>query len=63
MITNKRHKNSWQKSLEDIMYKYVDLCVELKMGKYAKVRSPLAGPAKPSGSFMFLVSLKSASGG
>jgi len=35
VITSKRHR-TWQKVLETIMFKYVDLCVELKKGRYAK---------------------------
>ena len=35
VITSKRHR-TWQKILETIMFKYVDLCVELKKGRYAK---------------------------
>ena len=37
VITSKRHR-TWQKILETIMFKYVDLCVELKKGRFAKVR-------------------------
>lgn len=36
VITSKRHR-TWQKILETIMFKYVDLCVELKKGRFAKV--------------------------
>jgi len=35
VITSKRHR-TWAKILETIMFKYVDLCVELKKGRYAK---------------------------
>ncbi|KAK9824579.1 hypothetical protein WJX72_011465 [[Myrmecia] bisecta] len=35
VITSKRHR-TWQKVLEQIMFKYVDLCVDLKKGRYAK---------------------------
>jgi translation initiation factor 3 subunit A len=35
VITSKRHR-TWQKILEQIMFRYVDLCVELKKGRYAK---------------------------
>jgi hypothetical protein len=35
IITSKRHR-TWQKILETIMFKYVDLCLELKKGRYAK---------------------------
>jgi translation initiation factor 3 subunit A len=35
VITSKRHR-TWQKVLEQIMFRYVDLCVELKKGRYAK---------------------------
>ena len=38
VITSKRHR-TWQKILETIMFKYVDLCVELKKGRFAKVRN------------------------
>ena len=37
VITSKRHR-TWQKILETIMFKYVDLCVDLKKGRFAKVR-------------------------
>lgn len=35
VITSKRYR-TWQKVLEQIMFKYVDLCIELKKGRYAK---------------------------
>lgn len=35
VITSKRYR-TWQKPLELIMFKYVDLCVDLKKGRYAK---------------------------
>lgn len=35
VITSKRHR-TWVKVLEQIMYKYVDLCVDLKKGRVAK---------------------------
>ena len=35
VITSKRHR-TWQKVLEQIMFRYVDLCVELKRGRLAK---------------------------
>lgn len=35
VITSKRHR-TWQKTLEDIMFKYIDLCVDMKRGRYAK---------------------------
>lgn len=35
VITSKRHR-TWQKVLEQIMFRYLDLCVELKKGRYAK---------------------------
>lgn len=35
IITSKRHR-TWQKVLEQIMFRYVDLCVELKKGRHAK---------------------------
>eukprot|EP00891_Asterochloris_glomerata_P003711 jgi/Astpho2/3711/Aster-04897 len=35
VITSKRYR-TWQKVLEQIMFKYVDLCIELKKGRHAK---------------------------
>ena len=35
VITSKRHR-TWQKVLETIMFKYVELCIELKKGRLAK---------------------------
>ncbi|KAL6848276.1 hypothetical protein ACP4OV_022404 [Aristida adscensionis] len=35
LITSKRYR-SWQKPLEKIMMKYVELCVELRKGRFAK---------------------------
>lgn len=35
VITSKRHR-TWQKILEQIMMRYIELCVELKKGRYAK---------------------------
>jgi translation initiation factor 3 subunit A len=35
VITSKRHR-TWHKVLEQIMFRYIDLCVELKKGRYAK---------------------------
>jgi len=35
VVTSKRHR-TWQKTLEDIMFKYVDLSVEMKRGRSAK---------------------------
>ena len=35
VLTSKRHRQ-WQKALELIMFKYVDLCVELKTGRLLK---------------------------
>ncbi len=35
VLTSKRHKQ-WQKALESIMFKYVELCVELKTGRLLK---------------------------
>ncbi|KAL9667514.1 hypothetical protein QQ045_001875 [Rhodiola kirilowii] len=35
IITSKRHRN-WTKTLEKIMFKYVELCVEMRKGRYAK---------------------------
>ncbi|CAN0897176.1 Eukaryotic translation initiation factor 3 subunit A [Linum grandiflorum] len=35
VITSKRHR-AWQKTLEKIMFKYVELCVEMRRGRFAK---------------------------
>uniref|UniRef100_A0A803KNW3 Eukaryotic translation initiation factor 3 subunit A n=1 Tax=Chenopodium quinoa TaxID=63459 RepID=A0A803KNW3_CHEQI len=35
LITSKRYR-AWQKTLEKIMFKYIDLCVEMRKGRYAK---------------------------
>jgi translation initiation factor 3 subunit A len=35
VITSKRHR-TWQKVLEQIMFKYVELCIQLKKGRLAK---------------------------
>ncbi|KAE8728469.1 Eukaryotic translation initiation factor 3 subunit A [Hibiscus syriacus] len=35
VITSKRHR-AWQKSLEKIMFKYVELCVDMRNGRFAK---------------------------
>lgn len=35
LITSKRYR-SWQKPLEKIMMKYVELCVDLRKGRFAK---------------------------
>ncbi|KAH9755402.1 eukaryotic translation initiation factor 3 subunit A [Citrus sinensis] len=35
LITSKRHR-AWQKILEKIMFKYVELCVDMRRGKFAK---------------------------
>ena len=35
LITSRRYR-SWQKPLEKIMMKYVELCVDLRKGRYAK---------------------------
>ncbi|KAL5853920.1 hypothetical protein ACOSQ3_009038 [Xanthoceras sorbifolium] len=35
LITSKRHR-AWQKTLEKIMFRYVDLCVDMRRGKFAK---------------------------
>ena len=35
VLTSKRHRQ-WQKALESIMFKYVELCVELKTGRLLK---------------------------
>ena len=34
-ITSKRYR-SWQKTLERIMFKYVELCVDMRKGRFAK---------------------------
>ncbi|PIA50469.1 hypothetical protein AQUCO_01300894v1 [Aquilegia coerulea] len=35
LITSKRYR-AWQKPLERIMFKYVELCVDMRRGRYAK---------------------------
>ena len=35
-ITNKRHQRNWTKALEDVMYKYIDLAVEMKQARKIK---------------------------
>lgn len=35
VITNKRYR-TWQKTLENIMFKYVELCVDMRKGRFAK---------------------------
>eukprot|EP00271_Cylindrocystis_brebissonii_P023350 TRINITY_DN9659_c0_g1_i1.p1 TRINITY_DN9659_c0_g1~~TRINITY_DN9659_c0_g1_i1.p1 ORF type:complete len:1097 (+),score=334.31 TRINITY_DN9659_c0_g1_i1:34-3291(+) len=35
LITSKRYR-TWQKTLEKIMFKYVELCVDMRKGRYAK---------------------------
>ncbi|XP_047330437.1 eukaryotic translation initiation factor 3 subunit A-like [Impatiens glandulifera] len=35
LITSKRHR-AWQKTLERIMFKYVELCVDMRRGRFAK---------------------------
>ncbi|GAB2300433.1 Eukaryotic translation initiation factor 3 subunit A [Dionaea muscipula] len=35
LITSRRYRN-WQKPLEKIMFKYVELCVDLRKGRFAK---------------------------
>ncbi|CAM6120590.1 unnamed protein product [Calypogeia fissa] len=35
LITSKRYR-TWQKTLERIMFKYVELCVDMKKGRFAK---------------------------
>lgn len=35
LITSKRYR-SWQKTLERIMFKYVELCVDMRRGRFAK---------------------------
>ncbi|RWW61792.1 hypothetical protein BHE74_00031126 [Ensete ventricosum] len=35
LITSKRYK-AWQKTLERIMFKYVELCVDMRKGRFAK---------------------------
>lgn len=35
LITSKRYR-AWQKTLEKIMFKYIELCVDMRKGRYAK---------------------------
>ncbi|KAF2288284.1 hypothetical protein GH714_005808 [Hevea brasiliensis] len=35
LITSKRYR-AWQKTLEKIMFKYVELCVDMRRGRFAK---------------------------
>jgi translation initiation factor 3 subunit A len=35
LITSKRYR-AWQKTLERIMFKYVELCVDMRRGRFAK---------------------------
>ncbi|XP_068668190.1 eukaryotic translation initiation factor 3 subunit A-like [Aristolochia californica] len=35
LITSKRYR-SWQKTLERIMFKYIELCVDMRKGRFAK---------------------------
>ncbi|XP_057538854.1 eukaryotic translation initiation factor 3 subunit A-like [Amaranthus tricolor] len=35
LITSKRYR-TWQKTLEKIMFKYMELCVDMRKGRYAK---------------------------
>ncbi|KAK8638623.1 hypothetical protein V6N13_137038 [Hibiscus sabdariffa] len=35
LITSKRHR-AWQKPIERIMFKYVELCVDMRKGRFAK---------------------------
>ena len=35
IITSKRYR-AWQKTLERIMFKYVELCVDMRRGRFAK---------------------------
>ncbi|KAG2695703.1 hypothetical protein I3760_07G025200 [Carya illinoinensis] len=35
IITSRRHR-AWQKTLERIMFKYVELCVDMRRGRFAK---------------------------
>lgn len=35
VLTSRRHR-SWSQPLEAIMFKYIDLCVELRKGRFAK---------------------------
>lgn len=35
LITSKRYR-AWQKMLEKIMFKYIELCVDMRKGRYAK---------------------------
>lgn len=35
LITSRRHR-AWQKTLERIMFKYIELCVDMRRGRFAK---------------------------
>ena len=35
LITSKRYR-AWQKTLEKIMFKYIELCVDMRKGRFAK---------------------------
>ncbi|XP_051124067.1 eukaryotic translation initiation factor 3 subunit A-like [Andrographis paniculata] len=35
LLTSRRHR-AWQKTLERIMFKYIELCVEMRRGRFAK---------------------------
>ncbi|KAI3438410.1 hypothetical protein D9Q98_000841 [Chlorella vulgaris] len=35
-ITNKRQQRNWNKALEQVMFKYVDICVDMKAGRKCK---------------------------
>ena len=35
LITSKRYR-AWKKNLEKIMFKYVELCVDMRRGRFAK---------------------------
>jgi translation initiation factor 3 subunit A len=35
-VTNKRHQRNWTKALEEVMYRYVDLAVEMKQARKLK---------------------------
>ena len=36
VLSQKKYTRVWQKPFEDVIFKYIDLCVELRSGKYAK---------------------------
>ena len=35
-VTNKRQQRNWTKALEEVMYRYVDLAVEMKQARKIK---------------------------